>query len=195
MKYSFFAHHTGRDDFDEWRNINQIPPPSLLSIEQRYRHSPDSLGKPLHEEREAPDETGRYQTFEHGSIHWYPLFGAYMTTGAIRDAWRSFKWESGWLGYPLSEEYSICEAEVDALTSTVWGEFEDSTSSYSPRPEMLNKNYAQAQQFYGGLIYWIREKNQCVVLKRTGRYHRGCPLFEPWKRPGFLGSLLSKLPW
>ena len=57
------------------------------------------LGFPLTDETSTPIRNGKYNTFEHGSIHWSPATGAHETHGAIRDKWGSLGWESGPLGF------------------------------------------------------------------------------------------------
>jgi len=64
------------------------------------------LGAPVSEELAAPDGTGRYSVFEHGSIYWTPSRGAFEVHGSIRDKWKDTGWEAGVLGYPLTDETS-----------------------------------------------------------------------------------------
>jgi hypothetical protein len=65
------------------------------------------LGYPVSDETETPDAIGRYNVFEHGSIYWTPATGAHEVHGAIRDKWAEVGWESGVLGYPVSDEYAV----------------------------------------------------------------------------------------
>ena len=62
------------------------------------------LGAPITDERGTPDQVGRYTVFEHGSIYWTPALGAHEVHGRIRDAWAAAGWETGRLGYPISDE-------------------------------------------------------------------------------------------
>nr|HEX4318273.1 C39 family peptidase [Kofleriaceae bacterium] len=64
------------------------------------------VGPPITEERGTPDDVGRYNVFESGSIYWTPQLGAHEVHGAIRDAWAAAGWEAGRLGYPTSDEYA-----------------------------------------------------------------------------------------
>jgi LGFP repeat len=66
-------------------------------------HAP-ILGTPLHEVRTCPDGVGRYRTYERGSIHHHPDTGTWETHGGIRDCWKMLGGESGFLGYPVSDE-------------------------------------------------------------------------------------------
>ncbi len=77
------------------------------AIEARYNSFGGSqgwLGLPRTDELGTPDGRGRYNHFEHGSIYWTPTTGAFEVHGAIRDKWSELGWETGFLGYPLSDE-------------------------------------------------------------------------------------------
>jgi hypothetical protein len=65
------------------------------------------IGPPITEERTTPDGVGRYSVFERGSIYWTPSLGAFEVHGRIRDAWAAEGWETGRLGYPISDEYVV----------------------------------------------------------------------------------------
>jgi uncharacterized protein with LGFP repeats len=62
------------------------------------------LGFPTTDERGTPDGKGRFNHFQGGSIYWTPETGAHEVHGAIRNKWASLGWETGYLGYPLSDE-------------------------------------------------------------------------------------------
>lgn len=62
------------------------------------------LGAPTTNEQPCPDGVGRYNHFEHGSIYWTPSLGAHEVHGLIHDKWASLGWETGTLGYPISDE-------------------------------------------------------------------------------------------
>ena len=47
---------------------------------------------------------GCFQTFQKGSIYWSPETGAQWIRGAIAQKWGSLGWETGFLGYPTSNE-------------------------------------------------------------------------------------------
>jgi hypothetical protein len=65
-----------------------------------------AMGAPIANERATPDGIGRFSVFERGSIYWTPQVGAHEVRGRIRDAWAAAGWESGSLGYPISDEYA-----------------------------------------------------------------------------------------
>jgi hypothetical protein len=62
------------------------------------------LGIPTSAEQGAPDGVGRYSVFTNGSIYWTPTLGAWEVHGKIRDEWATVGWETGLLGYPVSDE-------------------------------------------------------------------------------------------
>ncbi|MFI9404916.1 hypothetical protein [Nocardia sp. NPDC052316] len=61
------------------------------------------LGYPTSDEIVNPDNIGRRQYFQGGTIYW-KLNEAYYVAGAIRDKWGETGWEGGYLGYPISDE-------------------------------------------------------------------------------------------
>ncbi|MFC9435664.1 LGFP repeat-containing protein [Nocardia sp. NPDC057030] len=61
------------------------------------------LGYPTSDELVNPDNIGRRQYFQGGTIYW-KLNEAYYVAGAIRDKWGETGWEGGSLGYPTSDE-------------------------------------------------------------------------------------------
>jgi hypothetical protein len=62
------------------------------------------LGVPKTDERMTPDNVGRYTVFDRGSIYWTPQTGAHEVHGVIRDRWAAVGWETGPLGYPITDE-------------------------------------------------------------------------------------------
>jgi uncharacterized protein with LGFP repeats len=51
-----------------------------------------------------PDGTGRRQEFQGAVIYWSPLTGAHPVYGLIKDKWAQLGWETGTMGYPLTDE-------------------------------------------------------------------------------------------
>ena len=65
------------------------------------------LGFPLTDESKTPDQVGRYNHFQGGSIYWKPSIGAHEAHGDIRAYWAAHGWErNAALGYPISDEQS-----------------------------------------------------------------------------------------
>ncbi|MBL1099881.1 LGFP repeat-containing protein [Streptomyces coffeae] len=65
------------------------------------------LGFPITDELTTPDNTGRFNHFERGSIYWTPALGAHEVHGMNRSVWASLAWERGWLGYPTTDEIQL----------------------------------------------------------------------------------------
>ena len=87
-------------------------------IDDKYNQlggSRSFLGPPVHEERSCPDGVGHYREFKDGSIHYHPSTGAHETHGAIRKKWAQMQFETGELGYPISDERNVVEAELAEL--------------------------------------------------------------------------------
>lgn len=62
------------------------------------------LGYPSTDELITPDRTGRFNHFQGGSVYWSPATDAWEVHGAIRDRWARLGWETGPLGYPVTNE-------------------------------------------------------------------------------------------
>lgn len=62
------------------------------------------LGFPTTDEMPTPDNVGRFNHFQGGSIYWTPQTGAHEVHGAIKEKWAKMGWERSYLGYPTSDE-------------------------------------------------------------------------------------------
>jgi L,D-peptidoglycan transpeptidase YkuD (ErfK/YbiS/YcfS/YnhG family) len=62
------------------------------------------LGYPITNEVCGLTGGGCYQMFEGGAINWSPAAGAHLSAGGIRAVWAGQGFESGWLGYPTTDE-------------------------------------------------------------------------------------------
>src|SRR4030095_3498212 len=63
-----------------------------------------AIGYPITEELIPPDQVGRLQHFQQGSIYYHPSIGAFEGRGLIPAPWASLGWERSFLGYPLTDE-------------------------------------------------------------------------------------------
>ena len=62
-------------------------------------------GFPTTDENGTPDGIGRYNDFSNAaSIYWSPASGVHEVHGAIRAEWAATGWETGPLGYPVTDE-------------------------------------------------------------------------------------------
>ena len=71
-----------------------------------------SLGFPRTSEMSGAHGVGRYNHFASGSIYWFPLLGAYIVSGAIKDKWIELGAEGGPLGYPTADAENLEAAGV-----------------------------------------------------------------------------------
>lgn len=67
------------------------------------------LGRPVDEgagDQEMPTASGRgrVRDYQNGSIYWTPETGPHEVHGDIRAEWAKRGWETGRLGYPVSDE-------------------------------------------------------------------------------------------
>jgi len=136
------------------------------------------LGCPITDELPAPDNVGRYNHFEGGSIYWTPATGAHEVHGDIRAKWSKFGWEKSFLGYPLTNELATPDKigrynhfqggsiywtpttkafEVHGDIKKKWASlgWEKSFLGYPLTDEMTTPDkIGRYNHFQGGSIYW-----------------------------------------
>lgn len=62
------------------------------------------LGYPISIESSCPDGIGKFAHFSNGSVFQVPGNGTFEVHGSIREKWAETGWETGVLGYPLTDE-------------------------------------------------------------------------------------------
>ncbi|WP_054813893.1 LGFP repeat-containing protein [Nocardia arizonensis] len=133
------------------------------------------LGYPVTAEQVTPSGSGRFNHFEKGSIYWTLGTDAHQVGGPIRDRWAAGGWESGPLGYPLTDEaaaknngrYNLFTGGAIYYTSAtgahiVWGALRDDWvragaegGRYGyPTSDEYDFQGGKAQDFQGGRITW-----------------------------------------
>ena len=134
-----------------------------------------ALGSPVSEVRAGPNG-GLSQGFDNGAIYWTVTGGARISTGVIRGAYGAQGWESGPLGYPISDVVTAPNgaqsqgyqngaiywtAATGARTSAgairaAWGAqgFESGPLGYPVSDVRTAPNGAQSQGYENGAIYW-----------------------------------------
>ncbi|MBM7566101.1 LGFP repeat-containing protein [Paenibacillus sacheonensis] len=71
-------------------------------------NGPVLLGLPTTDESICPDGIGRFNHFQKSaSIYWTPRTGPFYLMGSVRFRWASEGWETGRLGYPVTDQYSL----------------------------------------------------------------------------------------
>ncbi|MFF2086498.1 alpha/beta hydrolase-fold protein [Nocardia sp. NPDC058176] len=168
---------------------------------------PDSpLGLPTGAERGLPDNRGRMQTFEHGSIYWTPATGAQVVRGAILDAWGKQGFEGGPAGYPVAAEaptpsregsvqsfehgpifYSAATGahRLEGFILDKYAElgFENSPLGFPAAEEEPLKDFGRYAKFEGGNIYWSPLSGAWSV--------RNGALADAWGAQGFENGRLG----
>lgn len=135
------------------------------------------LGAPTSNEKTLPDGQGRANSFEHGSIYWSPPSGAHPIWGRIGDKWADKKWESGFLGYPTTDEdlnpdnrgfrqvfqggsiYYSPQTDAHSIGGSIrekWGKtgWEGGPLGYPSSDEVEVRDGGRLNHFTGGSIYW-----------------------------------------
>ncbi len=119
------ATETGEDEDDDGVNVNAqesdltgclplgLGPQVSGPVEQKYLSlggCRSFLGPPVHGTMATPDgKGGLYAAFINGSIYWRGDLGAHVVRGEIRELWKAYGWESGWLGYPITDETVLAD--------------------------------------------------------------------------------------
>lgn len=75
----------------------------MLKVWKKMGRDKSKLGLPVSDTKCGLTDDGCYQRFEKGTIHWTEDTGAHPTYGVIRKAWAKNGYQSGKLGYPVSD--------------------------------------------------------------------------------------------
>ncbi|WP_394827275.1 peptidoglycan DD-metalloendopeptidase family protein [Pendulispora albinea] len=157
-----------------------------INVKYRELGACDSvLGAPMTNELTTPDTRGRYNVFERGSIYWTAATGAHEVHGLIRDKWRDLKWETGHLGYPITDEFTPPDGqgrfnvfEGGSIYWTPWtgahevrGAIRDRWRDEGweagrlgyPTSDEYDVGGDRQSDFEHGSIQWIRATNQTKV--------------------------------
>lgn len=87
---------------------------------------PRALGLPTTDEAGTPDGRGRFNHLhKNASIYWTPTTGPFSVAGAVRFRWASEGWETGPVGYPVTDERSVGTSTSDADRGVRWRRFEN----------------------------------------------------------------------
>lgn len=115
--------------------ITPVPPPTGVVVQKPGASAIDEkyaalggpagfLGKATSPVTRTPNGKGSFRHFAGGSIYWTAAAGAHEVHGAIRDKWASLGWETGYLGFPTTDE--------------------------TPTPDTVGR----FSHFTGGSVYW-----------------------------------------
>lgn len=136
------------------------------------------LGYPVTGEIGGLRNGGVFQNFEGGSVLWSPSTGAHISVGGIRTVWAATGYESGRLGYPVTDEVGglrnggvyqnyeggaiIWSPATGGFVSfggirSIWAStgFEGGRLGYPTSNEYATgANGEVAQNYEGGVIHW-----------------------------------------
>ena len=137
-----------------------------------------ALGYPTSDEVSGLRNGGVYQNYQGGSILWSPASGAHPSVGGIRNVWARTGFESGVLGYPVTDEVAglrdggvYQNYQGGAIiwspasggfvsrggTRAIWASsgFEGGRLGYPTSNEYAaGPGGAVAQNYQGGVIHW-----------------------------------------
>ena len=164
------------------------------------------LGYPTSSEITAPDEIGRYNLFQGGSIYWTPKTGAHEVHGDIWSKYFSLGAEKSFLGYPITDEITTPDKigrynhfqggsiywtpktgayEVHGVIQDKWKSlgWEKSFLGYPITDEITTPDkIGRYNHFQGGSIYWT---------PKTGAYEVHGAIQDKWKSLGWEKSFLG----
>ncbi|SEU00100.1 LGFP repeat-containing protein, partial [Geodermatophilus poikilotrophus] len=92
--------------YTDWFGSTQVP--GAAEVTGRYAVAGGAtgpLGTPLGNVACGLRNGGCFQAYANGSIYWSPASGARITHGTVRDRWAATGWETGPLGYPVSDTH------------------------------------------------------------------------------------------
>lgn len=62
-----------------------------------------------------PDGIGRFADFEHGHVYWHPATHAHPVTPEVFMKWGSQGWETGFLGYPVTDPTQDASGQIQGF--------------------------------------------------------------------------------
>ncbi|GAA4986097.1 SpoIID/LytB domain-containing protein [Kineococcus glutinatus] len=129
---------------------------------------------------------GAGQHFLGGSVYWSPVTGAHLVRGAVRDAWAGLGWETGFLGYPVTDEVALPGGafthfqggsvywspatgahEVHGAIRDAWARqgWEAGRLGYPTSDEHAVPGGGRRSDFQGGWITWTPTGGAVVTLR------------------------------
>lgn len=152
------------------------------------------LGYPKTDESPSPIGGGKYSQFQGGTILWFPPSKeAFEVHGAIRSKWGSLGWESGFLGFPITDETktpdgigrfnhfqhgsvywkpSISAHEVHGLIKKYWADngWEKNSDLGYPISDELSteaEGKNRCNDFENGVVYWKYGEKKASALSKV----------------------------
>lgn len=150
------------------------------------------FGYPVSDELTNPDNVGKRQQFQGGTIYWSHDTGAHPIWGAIGEAWGDLGWEGGDFGYPVSDVV----ASPDGVG--VYSEFQRGWIYWSPgitctvNAKLLG-GYPNARAFAAAA-----GKSRCGEQWRQIRSRVVAGRYQEWSRVDIKfchGCPVGSVPW
>jgi uncharacterized protein with LGFP repeats len=158
----------------------------VTAIDDKYAKLGGSggvLGQPTSSEEGLADGRGRRRGYQNGWIYWSPVTGACAVYGRIGQTWGGLGLESGFLGYPVTDETGTLDGrgrynhfqkgsiywtsqsdahEIHGLIREKWASlgWERSFLGYPITDETSAPDgRGRYNHFQGGSVYWTPETN------------------------------------
>ena len=175
-------------------------------VSKKYSEYKSTHGNVVKQLDWTPDNVGKFEVYDYGSIYWTPTTGAHEVHGAIRDKWASMGYERSLLGYPVTDEMKTPDGigrfnafqygsiywtpttgahEVHGDIKNKWAVFGYETSflGYPTTDETGAKDgNGRLNEFQNGSIYWT---------SITGAHEIHGTIREKWASMGYEGSSLG----
>jgi uncharacterized protein with LGFP repeats len=127
------------------------------------------LGYPTSDERDTARHDGRYNNFQYGNIYWSPATGAHEVHGAIWAEYSHLNWELGFLGFPVTDEYTTGKGDGR------YNHFQGGTILWSPASGAHEVHGAIRDEYAN--LGWERSvlgyptSDETDTARRDGRYN------------------------
>ncbi|MCZ2859553.1 N-acetylmuramoyl-L-alanine amidase, partial [Blastococcus sp. VKM Ac-2987] len=163
---------------------------------------PAALGAPSADEKSTYRNGGKYVAFRGGGIYWSQATGAHVVKGATFDLWARNGWETGFLGYPTTDEsnapggtYTHFQGGsiywspatgahyVKGAIYDTWAKtgYESGFLGFPTRDE-TNVRGGTFSLFQGGAVYWS---------PATGAHYVKGAIYDTWAKAGYEGGVLG----
>jgi hypothetical protein len=136
------------------------------------------LGYPVTDETRTPDQVGAYNHFQHGSIYWTAQTGAHEVHGDIHAKWAALGWETGFLGYPVTDETRTPD-QVGAYNHFQHGSIYWTPQTGAHEVHGLIREKWAALGWEGSFLRYPLEDEQEIAGKRVSKFQGGRITYDP----------------
>jgi uncharacterized protein with LGFP repeats len=137
------------------------------------------LGYPTTDEVCGLRNAGCYQGFAGGTVYWTAQTGPHAVRGAIAVAWAAQKWETGYLGYPTTDE--VCGLRAGGCYQGYQGGsvFWSTTTGAHPVLGAIRGRWAAAGWEAGALGYPLTDELPAANGGRRTHFQNGAIFWSP----------------